>query len=113
MNNDQLAGRIYDRLRGNDGDTELVFVDPVTALAIAKMVMTLISVIQKCKKNSTQVKYTIDKPTVLEAMILKRVIKKHIGIVRYLREGRKFTTAVLQEGRSLTEEEIDGLLSKR
>ena len=86
---------------------EVVF-DPITAIKMGKIALDVFRTVRKCRK-ANQVKETAYNPQRRDQVILKRVVRKHLGWRGFRQNGQDVIKSLLKTGQGLTEEEIEGL----
>lgn len=93
-----IAQKVQDKLVKE----QKVFVDPATIMLIITLVSTIISAIQKCKKEPENAVMVAHYPTHKEERLLKRKIRQHLGFVKYWKDGENYFQAIRTTGKELT-----------
>jgi hypothetical protein len=106
MNIQAFSEDIYGELKR---DNTVAF-DPMTLILITKVVLEIISAIRKCRKSDEEIAYRIKHPGVIEKLLVRRAVRKKLGVVRYLKNGRQMTTTILRKGTKLTHPELTELI---
>lgn len=94
----KMAGMVY------AGDDKKQF-DPFTIAMLIGLIVNIISVIQKCvEANKVSSKAT--KKGMIDNMVLRRIVKKHVGKEQWKAEGNKIMESLYKVGSESTTEEI-------
>lgn len=100
MNN--IARKLQDNLYTK----QAVVIDPATVMLIMSLVSAVIKIWQDCKKKPEEAVVVAQYPTSRERRVLKRIIRRELGLVKYWREGDKYYEAMLQTGQELNTQDI-------
>lgn len=120
---DKIAKKVLDNMKVKE-NPNYGFIDPITIILIISVILTLIRVIQECKKNrrmmrdeaaqanllQKDVQELVLKDTWLNRLRLQRIIKQNISKEQYKAYGKDFQTSLMEVGINLTEEEARTLL---
>ena len=102
-----LSTKIYNKAYNKGKGTEEVFVDPATLMLIGKISITVIRLIKGCKKSRGERQEVVNTPTLDEELILKRVVRRHLGWFKYMTTGGKVIKSIKEVGFTLNEEELE------
>ena len=102
-----LSKKIYKKAYNKSGRDEEVFVDPATLILISKISVTLIRLIKGCKESREERHATVNTPTLDDEKLLKRVVRRQLGWVKYMRTGGKVIKAIKEVGLELNEAELE------
>jgi hypothetical protein len=108
MNAQMFAKHTYHRLLTNQKaskEVEVVF-DPITISLIASIVIEVVKLLKGCKRNEDDVVRTVQSPNIIERRVLRRIVRKKLGIRRYIREGTPIYNAVLQQASRTNSNEV-------
>ena len=108
------ANRIGAKVKNlHTSDKQEVFFDPATITLITTIVLQVIKLIKHCTKDSeTPEKEALEvahRPSYRAERQLNRILRKKLGWKKYWKEGTKYKEAILDEGKTLTKEDILGL----
>ena len=87
--------------------SEEVVVDPATLILISKISIRLIRLIKSCKDSNEERTATVKYPTTNEHKILKRIVRRELGWLKYAIMGRRIVTAIKEVGVDLTYDELE------
>ena len=87
--------------------SEEVVVDPATLILISKISIRLIRLIKRCKDSNEESTPTLKYPTTTEHIILKRIVRRELGWLKYAIMGRRIVTAIKEVGVDLTDDELE------
>jgi hypothetical protein len=99
-------------------------IDPITIIIIIGVILSLIRVIQECRKKRTLLKNKHDQAVLLKKDIqeivlkdswfnnlkLKRILKQHLTKEQYRVYGKDLQDSIMEVGVNLTEDEIYTLM---
>lgn len=120
---DKIAKKVLDNMKVEE-NPNYGFIDPITIILIISVILTLIRVIQECKKNrrmmrdktaqanllQKDIQELVLKDTWLNRLRLQRIVKQNISKEQYKAYGKDFQTSLMEVGINLTEEEARTLL---
>jgi len=120
---DKVAKKVLDNMKVEE-NPNYGFIDPITIILIISVILTLIRVIQECKKNrrmmrdktaqanllQKDIQDLVLKDTWLNRLRLQRIIKQNISKEQYKAYGKDFQISLMEVGINLTEEESRTLL---
>ena len=105
---DRTARDVCTQVHRNRGETKYTL-DPVTIMLIASVISIVLKIIiEKCEEQDIQ--KLSRRPTFLQRLVLRRTLKKKLGLKRFFQEGEEYQQAILQIGRSVDQEQAKGLL---
>jgi hypothetical protein len=107
MNIEQFAHRVTGH--SEDGPEE-VFVDPASIMITIQIITSLVKTIRACRQSKSEVKHIVSKPSGTHMRTLRRVVRRHLGVVGYLKNGRDVMSRIMTQGANLSEKEIDNIL---
>lgn len=98
--------------------------DPITILMVISIILTLIRVIQECRKDKaklmnqsektdylcTEIKSLSFNNTFLNRLRIRSVIKKHLSKSQNKKYGESLLKALLETGKTVTDEQVSALL---
>lgn len=98
--------------------------DPITILMMISIILTLIRVIQECRKDKsklmtqsekteylcTEIKSLSFNNTFLNRVRMRSAIKKHLSKAQYKKYGEPLLQALLETGKTVTDEQVSALL---
>lgn len=87
-------------------------IDPMTILMIISIIISVIRVIQECKKTSADVKGIASNISVMEKMKINRQIRKTLGTVRGLKFGPVIYNGLVQYGKTADTNELEQLFNE-
>ena len=93
--------------RAHNKDSQEVVVDPATLILISKISIRLIRLIKSCKDSNEERTATVKYPTTNEHKILKRIVRRELGWLKYAIMGRRIVTAIKEVGVDLTDDELE------
>ena len=100
-----LSTKIYNK--AHNKDSEEVFVDPATLILIGKISIRIIRLIKSCKDSNEERTVAVQYPTINENKILKRIVRRELGWLKYAIMGRRIITAIKEVGVDLTYDELE------
>lgn len=120
---DKIAKKVLDNMKVEE-NPNYGFIDPITIILIISVILTLIRVIQECRKNrrmmrdktaqanllQKDIQELVLKDTWLNRLRLQRIVKQNISKEQYKAYGKDFQTSLMEVGINLTEEEARTLL---
>jgi hypothetical protein len=100
-----LSTKIYNRAQNKD--SEEVVVDPATLILIGKISVTIIRLIKSCKDSNEERTAAVKYPTTNENKILKKIVRRELGWLKYVIMGRRIVKAIKEVGTDLTYGELE------
>ena len=101
-----LSARIYNKAYNNGNKSEEVFVDPASLLLIGKISVAVIRTIKRCRDSNAERTAVVKAPTSTDDKMLKRIVRKELGWVKYMTTGDKIVNAIKEMGTELSEDEL-------
>jgi len=101
-----LSTKIYNKVYKAGTDQE-VAIDPATLFLISKISITVIRTIKKCKDLDDDRTKVIQSPERRDSRILKRIVRRELGWVKYLLIGNKVVSAMKEMGTELTHDDLE------
>jgi len=100
--------KIYDKMSSsrNQNDKQEVMLNAMTLSLIAKISISVIEAIKDCKKSEEERKIIAKNPSNQESKILKRIVRKKLGLFKYFFIGSKIVNAMKEVGAEATHEEL-------
>jgi hypothetical protein len=102
-----LSTKIYNKAYNKGKETEEVFVDPATLILIGKISVTVVRLIKGCKKSREERQEVVNTPTLDDELVLKKVVRRHLGWFKYMTTGGKVIKAIKEVGFELNENELE------
>lgn len=120
---EKIAKKVLDNMKVED-NPKYGFVDPITIILIISVILTLIRVIQECRKNRNLIKDNYAKGVLLQKDIqeivlkdswlnrvrLQRILKKNLSKDQYAAYGKDLQRSLMEVGINLTEDESCALM---
>ena len=105
------AGRISAKLKEQNVDetSQEVFFDPVTISVVTTILLQIIKLIKHCTANGEEAVEVAHNPSHANKRQLKVAVRRQLGWWKYWREGDKYMEAILDEGKTLTKQDMLGL----
>ena len=100
-----LSRRIYDKMQSKS-DQE-VAIDPATIILIGKISLSVIRAIKKCAEEAGERENIIKNPTRKNGKVLKRIVRRELGWVKYLLIGGKVIDAMKEMGTEMSHSELE------
>tara|TARA_Y100001951_G_C11251685_1_gene246820 strand:+ start:175 stop:606 length:432 start_codon:yes stop_codon:yes gene_type:complete len=100
-----LSRRIYDKMQSKS-DQE-VAIDPATIILIGKISLSVIRAIKKCAEEADEREEIIKSPTSKNEKVLKRIVRRELGWIKYLLIGGKVIDAMKEMGTEVSHSELD------
>ena len=100
-----LSTKIYNK--AHNKDSEEVAIDPATLILIGKISIRIIRLIKSCKDANEERTATVKYPATNENKILKRIVRRELGWLKYAIMGRRIITAIKEVGADLTCGELE------
>ena len=100
-----LSTKIYNRAQNKD--SEEVVVDPATLILISKISIRIIRLIKSCKDSNEERTAAVKYPTTNENKILKKIVRRELGWLKYVIMGRRIVKAIKEVGTDLTYGELE------
>lgn len=100
-----LSTRIYNK--AHNKDSQEVVVDPATLILIGKVSITIIRLIKRCKDSNEERTAVVKSPTTNENKLLKRIVRRELGWLKYALIGRSMITAIKEVGLELKHSELE------
>lgn len=100
-----LSTKIYNK--AHNKDSQEVVVDPATLILIGKISIRIIRLIKSCKDSNEERTVAVQYPTINENKILKRIVRRELGWLKYAIMGRRIITAIKEVGADLTCGELE------
>ena len=123
---DDLASKILDSTKSKltKEDQDNFGFDPITILMMISIILTLVRVIQECRKDKsklmkqsekteylcTEIKSLSFNNTLFNRLRIRSVIKKHLNKSQNKRYGESLLQALLEAGKTITDEQVSALL---
>lgn len=101
-----LSTKIYNKVYKAGTDQE-VAVDPATLYLISKISILVIRTIKKCKDLDSDRIKIVQSPERRDSRILKRIVRRELGWVKYLLIGNKVVSAMKEMGTELTHDDLE------
>lgn len=121
-NLDKIAKKVISNMRlEKDKDYGI---DPITIILVISVILTLIRVIQECKKNrkllknkneaailmKQDIREIILKDSWFNRLRLQRVLKKNLSKKQYMVYGKALQNSIMETGINLTDDEVYTLM---
>ena len=87
-----LSTKIYNK--AHNKDSQEVVVDPATLILIGKISIRIIRLIKSCKDSNEERTVAVQYPTINENKILKRIVRRELGWLKYAIMGRRIIKAI-------------------
>ena len=100
-----LSTKIYNK--AHNKDSQEVVVDPATLILIGKISIRLIRLIKSCKDSNEERTAAVKYPTTNENKILKKIVRRELGWLKYAIMGRRIVKAIKEVGTDLTYGELE------
>ena len=100
-----LSTKIYNK--AHNKDSQEVVVDPATLILIGKISIRIIRLIKSCKDSNEERTVAVQYPTANENKILKKIVRRELGWLKYAIMGRRIVTAIKEVGVDLTDDELE------
>lgn len=84
---------------------EEVFVDPASVMLYTTIITKTIKLLKRCKE-AHEVAYVADNPSKKEIAIIRRIVRREIGLFKYLKNGNSIVNSVIEEGKRATNAEL-------
>lgn len=112
ISSEDVACRIINKSFNTDQERE-VFLDPVTLSLVIGLVIDIIKAIQECRSDKTddEIVQTVHNPSNMEKRLIKRAIRRKVGLIKYWRDGNKLFNGVLSTGNTMGSQEVVYLLN--
>lgn len=99
----RVVEKIYNNLVGSVTKKNVEFkLDQETIEKIGAIVLEIVALFQSCKKTPEEAVQVAHNPGVGDKRRMRRVVRKELGLFKYLREGGEYYDAVLKTGYDLT-----------
>lgn len=125
--NSKIVKKIAQQILENmkiENNPKYGFVDPITIILIISITLTLIRIIQECRKNRSLIKDKYAKGVLLQKDIqeiilkdswfnrlrLQRIIKQNLSKEQYAAYGKDLQNSLMSVGINLTEDETCALM---
>lgn len=119
---EKIAKRILDNTKIDDKDHG--FIDPITIILIISVILTLIRVIQECRKNRgllnnkkeyasllrKDIQDIVLKDSWLNRLRLQKVLRKQLSKEQYKVYNKPLQLSIMETGVNLTEDEVFSLM---
>ena len=116
-NLDKIANKV---LAGVEQPKDLHGIDPITIIIVIGVILSLIRVIQECRKQRTLLKDKHEASSIVKRDIqdlvlkdnwfnnlrLKRIIKQHLSKDQYKVYGKNLQNSLMEVGVNLTDDEV-------
>uniref|UniRef100_A0A6M3LEK8 Uncharacterized protein n=1 Tax=viral metagenome TaxID=1070528 RepID=A0A6M3LEK8_9ZZZZ len=102
-----MANRVV-RSYNKTGDQEEVFFDPASIMLYISILTEVIRLAKRCRE-ARSIPTSAQSPTNLELGIVRRIVRKKLGFISYLRKGKEMIQSILEVGAGSTPEEISQL----
>ena len=100
-----LSRRIYDKMQ--DKSNQEVAIDPATIILIGKISLSVIKAIRKCAEAANEREGIVKNPTRKNEKVLKRIVRRELGWVKYLLIGGKVIDAMKEMGTEMSHSELE------
>ena len=100
-----LSTKIYNK--AHNKDSQEVVVDPATLILIGKISIRIIRLIKSCKDSNEERTAAVKYPTTNENKILKKIVRRELGWLKYAIMGRGIVKAIKEVGTDLTYGELE------
>ena len=100
-----LSTKIYNK--AHNQYSEEVVIDPATLMLIGKISVTIIRLIKSCKDSNEERTAAVKYPTTNENKILKKIVRRELGWLKYAIMGRRIVKAIKEVGTDLTYGELE------
>ena len=100
-----LSTKIYNK--AHNQDSQEVVVDPATLILIGKISIRIIRLIKSCKDSNEERTAAVQYPTTNENKILKKIVRRELGWLKYAIMGRRIVKAIKEVGTDLTYGELE------
>ena len=100
-----LSRKIYNKMQSKS-DQE-VAIDPATIILIGKISLSVIRAIKKCAEEAGEREDIIKNPTRKNGKVLKRIVRRELGWVKYLLIGGKVIDAMKEMGTEMSHSELE------
>ena len=101
-----LSTKIYNKVYKAGTDQE-VAVAPAPLYLISKISILVIRTIKKCKDLDSDRIKIVQSPERRDSRILKRIVRRELGWVKYLLIGNKVVSAMKEMGTELTHDDLE------
>ena len=103
---DKLTSKICDDIKDVQvGGATQVFVDPMTAIMVAKIIIELVKLVKRCRTEEETLS-SVQGPTLFERRVVYRVIKKKLTWKQYFARRHKISDAIFNAGSDMSEEDM-------
>lgn len=92
----------------SSSELKKVFFDPASIALYASIIVEIIKLARKCKKEK-DIPTSAKNPNIFERIMVKRIIRKKMGFKKYFKHGKEVTNAILETGSAITQDEIHRL----
>lgn len=120
---EKIGKKVLDGVKMED-NPKYGFVDPITIILVISVILTLIRVIQECRKNRNLLKDSKEASSLLKRDIqdiiikdslwnnwkLKKVLKQKLSKDQYKAYGKDLQNSIMEVGVNLTEDEVHTLM---
>lgn len=120
---ENIAKKILDGIK-MENNPKYGFIDPITIILIISIVLTLIRVIQECRKNRKLLKSKkeaamllkkdiqdiIIKDTIWSNLRLRKILKQKLSKDQYKAYGQDLRNSIMEVGINLTDDEVYTLM---
>ena len=100
-----LSRRIYDKMQAK-GSQE-VAIDPATIILLGKISLSIIRAIKKCEETADAREEVVKNPTRKNEKVLKRIVRRELGWIKYLLIGGKVIDAMKEMGTEVGHSELE------
>ena len=100
-----LSTKIYNK--AHNQYSEEVVIDPATLMLLGKISVTIIRLIKSCKDSNEERTAAVKYPTTNENKILKKIVRRELGWLKYAIMGRRIIKAIKEVGTDLTYGELE------
>ena len=121
----ELAENILNKLNEEVKDNDKFGIDPITIIMIVAILVNVIRVIQECRKEkvksfgsskekneylTTEVRFLSFNHSWLTRRRIKNILKKNMTSEQFNKYGNALLKILLEEGKTISEEQIEALL---
>ena len=106
----QITQEVLSEYQHQEPDT-VGFVDPFTMMLMMTLIIEVIKMIQECQE-AKEVVQTVQGPTPLERLMVRRVIRKNTTRKQYRARRKELEAAIFKVGKTMTVNELQDLFQE-
>jgi hypothetical protein len=112
----QMSNRVAqscnnDSISGGNNNLQQVFIDPASIALYMSIIVQVVKLVKACREAHS-VPTSAQQPTRFERNSVKRIVRRKLGFIRNLREGKKLVQSIFDVGAGSTVGEIDQLYNE-